>query len=86
PDYRVEDFARTTGCRYFRILRDTEVDSVLDIALNVTREGIPVMLEVVIDYSRPTWFTRGVLKTNFWRLPWYDRLRMLLRAVGRRLV
>ncbi|NOZ95767.1 MAG: thiamine pyrophosphate-binding protein, partial [Acidobacteria bacterium] len=29
PDYRVEDFARTTGCRYFRILRDTEVDSVL---------------------------------------------------------
>ncbi len=85
PDYRVEDFARTTGCRYFRILRDTELDTVLQGALEATREGRPVMVEVVIDYSRPTWFTRGVLKTNFWRLPWYDRLRMLLRALGRRL-
>jgi len=85
PDYRIEDFARTTGCGYFRILRDTELDTVLRRALESTREGKPVMVEVVIDYSRPTWFTRGVLKTNFWRLPWYDRLRMLLRAIGRRL-
>jgi len=86
PDYRVEDFARTTGCRYFRVLRDSELDTVLKSALGVTREGKPVMLEVAIDYSRPTWFTKGVLKTNFWRLPWYDRIRMLLRALGRRLV
>ncbi|HHQ47453.1 MAG TPA: thiamine pyrophosphate-binding protein, partial [Acidobacteria bacterium] len=86
PDYRVEDLARTTGCRYFRILRDTELDTVLEAALETTRAGTPAMVEVTIDYAKPTWFTRGVLKTNFWRLPWYDRIRMLLRAIGRRLV
>jgi hypothetical protein len=31
-----------------------------------------------------TYFTKGVVKTNFWRLPWGDRLRMLGRALARR--
>jgi len=54
-------------------------------ALGTARGGKPVMVEVAIDYSRKTWFTRGVVATNFWRLPWPERLRLLARAVGRRL-
>lgn len=85
PDYSVEDLARTTGCRYFRILHDAELDGVIEAALEATRSGNPAMVEVAIDGSMKTYFTRGVLKTNFLRLPWRDRLRMLTRAIARRL-
>ncbi len=44
-----------------------------------------MIVDVAIDYSRKTHFTRGVVKTTFWRLPWGDRLRMLGRAAGRHL-
>jgi acetolactate synthase-1/2/3 large subunit len=84
PDYRVEDLARTVGCRYFRVLRDTELDSLLPAMLELTRSGEPVMAEIVIDYSRKTYFTEGVLQTVFRRLPWGDRVRMLWRALSRR--
>ena len=73
------------GARYFRILRDHELDSVVPAALELTRAGKPVLVEVLIDYSKKTYFTKGVVKTNFWRLPWGDRLRMLVRALSRRI-
>jgi acetolactate synthase-1/2/3 large subunit len=76
--------ARTVGARYFRVLRDRELDSLLPAMLDLTRSGEPVMAEVVIDYSRKTYFTRGVLQTVFRRLPWGDRVRMLWRALSRR--
>jgi len=44
-----------------------------------------VIVDVAIDYSRKTYFTRGVVKTTFWRLPWGERLRMLARAAARHL-
>jgi len=40
-------------------------------------------VEVAIDYSRKTYFTNGVVKVNFVRLPWPDRLRMVVRALAR---
>ncbi len=85
PDYNLEDLARAVGCPYFRIIRDQELDSVLPEALALTRSGTPTVVEVMIDYSRKTWFTRGVVRTVFLRYSWYDRLRMLLRALGRRI-
>ena len=45
----------------------------------------PVLVELAIDYSRKTYFTNGVVRTNMARLPWPDRLRMIARALGRRL-
>jgi acetolactate synthase-1/2/3 large subunit len=85
PEYDLEGFARTTGSRYFRIIRDSELDSVLPTALELTRNGTPALVEVVIDYSQKTYFTRGVVKNVFSRLPWSDRVANILRAVGRRL-
>ena len=85
PDYDLEGFASTTGCRYFRIIRDSELDSVLPAALELTRNGTPALVEVVIDYSQKTYFTKGVVKNVFSRLPWGDRVANILRAVSRRL-
>jgi acetolactate synthase-1/2/3 large subunit len=81
----LEAFSAAVRCRYFRIIRDAELDSVLPAALAIARNGTPAVVEVVIDYSKKTYFTKGVVKTNFWRLPWGDRLSMIVRALGRRI-
>jgi acetolactate synthase-1/2/3 large subunit len=84
PDYSVESIAQAVGCRYFRVIRDSELDSVIPAALERVRARVPAILEVAIDYSDRTYFSRGVVATNFWRLPWTERLRMLVRALLRR--
>jgi len=52
--------------------------------LELTRNGTPALVEVVIDYSQKSYFTKGVVKNVFSRLPWGDRVANILRAVGRR--
>lgn len=85
PAYSLEGMAEMVGVPYFRILRDRELDPMLKAALEITRSGRPALVEVAIDYSRKTYFTKGVVKTNFFRLPGRDRWRMVARALARRL-
>jgi acetolactate synthase-1/2/3 large subunit len=85
PDYSLEAVAEAVGCRYFRVIRDSELDAVITAALELVRKRLPVILEVAIDYSEKTYFSRGVVATNFWRFPWSERLRVLVRALARRL-
>jgi acetolactate synthase-1/2/3 large subunit len=86
PDYDCSALAAAVGSRYFRVVVDHELDGVLEAAFDSARHEVPAVVEVAIDYSRKTYFTKGVVMTNFWRLPWGDRLRMLGRALGRRVV
>jgi len=81
--YDVKAFAQTTGAAYVPCSRDAHIDQALSDAFATARSGRPVIVDVAIDYSRKTHFTRGVVKTNFWRLPWGERLRMLTRAASR---
>jgi hypothetical protein len=39
-------------------------------ALGTARDGRPVLVDVAIDYAHKTYFTEGVVRTTFWRLPW----------------
>jgi acetolactate synthase-1/2/3 large subunit len=48
--------------------------------------GRPVLVEVRIDYTRKTFFTRGVVKTNLLRLPLLDQARFLGRALVRKVL
>ncbi|MCD4749151.1 MAG: thiamine pyrophosphate-binding protein [Thermoanaerobaculales bacterium] len=86
PDYSVSDLANSVGARTFRVVHESELDTVLPAALEVVRNRTPAVVEVVLDTSRKTYFAKGVVKTNFFRLPWGDRLRMLARALGRRII
>jgi acetolactate synthase-1/2/3 large subunit len=65
--------------------RNADVESILKQALAVAGSGHPVVVDVAIDYSQKTYFTRGVVRINLGRLPWPDRIRFVLRALGRRL-
>jgi acetolactate synthase-1/2/3 large subunit len=85
PPYSVETFAALTNSEFRALERDADAESVLGEAFEIARAGRPVMVDVAIDYSHKTFFTKGAITTNFWRLPWSDRVRLLGRAVGRRI-
>lgn len=85
PNYDLEQLCGGMGVQYLRMDRDIEITDVIDQAAGITERGGPVVIDVAIDYTQKTYFTRGVVKTNFGRLPWSDRLRFVLRAVGRRI-
>jgi acetolactate synthase I/II/III large subunit len=86
PDYDLEAICRGVGVETLRLDADADITRVVENAMAITASGAPVVVDVAIDYSRKTFFTRGVVRTNLGRLPWRDRLRFIGRAVGRKLV
>ena len=85
PDYDLAGICRGVGVEHLAMHRNADVEATLGKALTVTHSGRPVVVEVVIDYSQKTYLTRGVVRTNIGRLPWPDRVRYVLRALGRKL-
>jgi acetolactate synthase-1/2/3 large subunit len=86
PDYDLEGLCRGVGVEPLKLDRDADTSSVLARVQEITEGGRPVLVDVAIDYSRKTYFTQGVVKTNLGRLPWPDRLRFIGRAVARRVL
>jgi acetolactate synthase-1/2/3 large subunit len=83
--YSLSAFADMFGIPYLRIDCDVELEPVIRQALKYLADG-PVVVDVRIDYSRLTDFTRGVLETNLRRLPLRDRVRFISRVVTRTLI
>ena len=85
PDYDLESFARATGVSFLRIDKDDEVADVVLAAQREAQEGTPVLVDVAIDYGERTYFTKGVVRANLHRLPLRDRLRVVGRALVRKI-
>ena len=85
PEYDVASLAEAVGIEWLRLGRDTEIDEVVEYARRVTAEGRPIVVDVAIDYTETTYFTKGVIRTNLGRLPFRDRLRFIGRAIARRI-
>jgi acetolactate synthase-1/2/3 large subunit len=83
-EYDVEAICRGVGVECLQLQNAAEIQSVLARARAIAHGGRPVAIDCAIDYSRKTFFTSGVVKTNFGRLPWRDRLRYAGRAMLRR--
>jgi acetolactate synthase-1/2/3 large subunit len=84
PDYDLATVCRGLGVECIALGSDEEIGAALEGAHAVLREGRPAVVDVAIDYSRKTYFTRGVVRTNLLRLPWRERLRMVGRGLARR--
>lgn len=80
----LEGVAIATGAEYVGIASDTDLDAGIDAARHAALHR-PVIVDVQIDYSKRTAFTQGAVKTNFKRFPLAQRLRMVSRALKRRL-
>jgi acetolactate synthase-1/2/3 large subunit len=83
PDYDLPAFCRAVGAEYLLLAKNAEIDSILRQACALMETNRPVVVDVTIDYSRKTYFTNGVVRVNLARLPWPDRLRMVVRALAR---
>jgi acetolactate synthase-1/2/3 large subunit len=85
-DYELEKLAEGLGTDFLAIRTDDEVVEVVNQATAIAQSGRPVIVEVAIDYSKKTYFTQGVVKTNLLRLPFRDQARFVGRALKRRLM
>jgi acetolactate synthase-1/2/3 large subunit len=77
--------AIATGAEYIRVAANGDVPDAIVRARQFAAAGRPVIVDLVMDYSKRTAFTQGAVKTNFKRLPLTQRLRMVTRAVKRRI-
>ena len=77
-------FARATGCAYVPIRSNEDIVDGLASALESAADNKPVIVDVRIDYSKKTRFTEGALKTNLGRLNTRTKIRMVGRALYRK--
>lgn len=85
PGYDLAALCRGVGVECLTLDRNAQVEEVVRQALAVAQSRRPVVVDVAIDYSEKTYFTRGVVKVMASRLPLADRVRFIARALGRRL-
>jgi acetolactate synthase I/II/III large subunit len=84
PEIRLRGIADAVGAGYFEMASDADIERVIESAEACARGGKPVVVDVRIDYSKPTRFTQGIVKTNLGRMDLGNKLRMIGRAAWRR--
>jgi len=82
-DYRA--FAAATGCEFVGIENNNSIDAGIERTISLMAENRPVIVDVRIDYSKRTQFTKGAVKTNLSRLETRNKLRIIGRALWRKL-
>jgi len=82
----VAGVAQATGAKFLRIASDGDIDGVIRDALAAAaRERRPVLVDVLVDYSKRTRFTTGIVKTNLERFDFGTKARLVGRALWRRI-
>jgi acetolactate synthase-1/2/3 large subunit len=82
----LEGVALATGCEFLALNNDQQLEDVMQQAFAFAAQHKAVIINVNIDYSKATCFTEGVLSTNIKRLPLETKLRMVSRAMYRKIV
>lgn len=78
--------AKGTGVEYIRMDNDLDIEKRMDEIIALNKTGKSVLVEVVIDYSKKTMLTKGVIKVNLKRFPMREKIRFITRAIKRRLI
>lgn len=86
PEVRFKGIADAVGAHYLRMDGQSDIAGVLAQAQTLSSQGVPVIVDVLIDYSKQTRFTKGILRTNLLRMDMGNKLRMIGRAAWRRVV
>ena len=69
----------------FSIKSNKEIADIISEALFIAQKGQPVLVDISIDYSKRTAFTKGVVKTVLKRFPLGDKFRFIGRAMIRKI-
>lgn len=81
----LEGVAIATGAKYIRIENNDDVEGGLEKAWITSLKGVPVIIDVNVDYSKKTRFTKGIVKTNLDRFPFREKVRFISRAISRKI-
>ena len=84
PQTKLKGLAMATGAEYVRIENNNEIRAGLTKARALAQENKAVILDINIDYSKATAFTEGAVKTNLKRMPLPTKVRMVGRAMVRK--
>jgi acetolactate synthase-1/2/3 large subunit len=83
-EIKIKGIADATGCEFISISEDTACEEGIRKALAFADENKPVIVDVKIDYSKRTRFTKGIVKTNLERFSFGNKARFISRALFRR--
>ncbi|MCB9089361.1 MAG: thiamine pyrophosphate-binding protein [Calditrichae bacterium] len=83
-DFQLSGVAQATGAAFLEIRENPEIDSIIPSALQIAAKGQPVIVDVHIDYSKRTRFTKGVVDTVMKRFSLGDKFRFVGRAIVRK--
>ncbi len=81
----IEGVAIACGASYFKMSNDAEIDKIMEQAFQESENDVPVIVDVIIDYSKKTYMTKGVVKVNLGRFSFSEKVRFISRAVKRHL-
>ena len=81
---RLEGIALATGSEYVAITDNRGIEEGLAQALWAAAAGKAVIVDVRVDYSKRTRFTKGVVQTVLKRFPLGDKARFICRALWRK--
>lgn len=77
--------ADATGCEFICIENDAACADGIQRALACAAQNKPVIIDVRVDYSKRTRFTKGIVKTNLERFTLGNKARFIGRALLRRM-
>ena len=85
-DLNLNGIAEGVGAHFVSIDNDFEIDEKIQVAFDLSNDNLPVLVDVKIDYTKKTFMTKGVVKTNLNRFPLSEKLRFLNRSIKRHLL
>jgi acetolactate synthase-1/2/3 large subunit len=84
-EIRLGGVAQATGCEFVTIGGNPDCGPGIQEALALAAQDRPVIVDVKIDYSKRTRFTKGIVKTNLGRFTPGNKFRFINRALLRKL-
>ncbi|MDX2419112.1 MAG: thiamine pyrophosphate-binding protein [Xanthomonadales bacterium] len=85
-ELKLKGIADATGCEFITMENDTDCEDVIQKALSHAAQNKPVIVDVKIDYSKRTRFTKGIVKTNLERFTVANKARFIGRALLRKML
>ncbi len=84
PTIKLKGISDATGCEFIHIETDADLASGIQQALEFAADNRPVIVDVNIDYSKRTRFTKGIVKSNLGRFSGANKARFIGRAILRK--
>ncbi|GLR62826.1 thiamine pyrophosphate-binding protein [Marinospirillum insulare] len=81
----IQALANTVGAEYLALHQAKDIQPAIKKALDLAKQNKAVYVDVRVDYSKPTRFTQGVIKATLKRFAPQDKIRVVSRALIRKL-